>query len=318
MVNHLQLHRPEERTLASQITVLPRYAFAGARLSEQEKKAVEEYLSKQRMDILEQPTPTPVVKPAQIQELLDSHAQWVRMLGFDVKNSMPDLSKIYFFSPDEFAKLAKRWGKQANWGGAQFEPSGEIVLPDLPSPAATLGNLGHEIIHAFSKVTLFVRRTADGVIHTVPYLYGYENVKQGVLKCLSEAVTEAANIEALDYLRKRGGPDYLTGTHIAYLGSTISLDMMLRETAGLLGRDVKEIKREIYKGYFASQPFALKIIEDAFGQGALKFLSTLPFDAKFSIDLGSNNKLNKITSAYDEGEEIEIFGVRLKKPLTAI
>jgi hypothetical protein len=298
---------------------IPKYSFnRSADLSSEEKARVFEYLDNLTIDKGGQLLDISPERKAEIEELLNNQILWAEeYLGLRVKQSLPHEKKIRFYSLEEFEKIFPE-----SRGRARMEiGSKDIFCKEVEGEEQfTLAALNHELVHALASHAIFIERIPKNNdeygIKLEEFRTGYNNPRTGAFKYLNEIATEMINIEMLDFLRKKGGRDHLSGTTVAYHAGVILFDMIIDQAAAKLDISNRDLKKNFYTGYFLGDISKLKFIDDVFGKGALKSMAEL---TKTDYDREAYQKLCHIFNInfntfkdkggrYWRGKEIEVLG----------
>jgi hypothetical protein len=291
---------------------IPKYAFnRSAELSPEEKDRIFEYLDNLRTHKDGQLLDISPERKVQIEELFNNQIEWIEgSLGLRVKEKLPHKNKISFYSLEEFRRIFPK-----NRGKARMEiQSKEISCADVTGEENfTLSALNHELVHALASHHIFVERihqdNNEYGIKLDEFRTGYNNPRTEAFKFLNEIATEMINIEELEYLRKKGGADYLAGTGAAYDAGVVMFDMIIEKAAYKLNTNPSDLRREFYKGYFLGDIKALKFIDVVFGKGALKSLAEL---TKTDYDRTEYQKICSIFGidfdAFEKKGKIHVIG----------
>jgi hypothetical protein len=303
---------------------IPKYAFnRSAELSLEEKDRILDYLDNLRTDKEGQLLDVSPERKKQIEELFNNQMEWIEgYLGLCVKEQLPHKNKIKFYSLEEFRRIFPK-----SRGRARMEiQSKEIFCADVAGEDNfTLSALNHEFVHALASHHIFVERIQEKNdeygIKLEEFRTGYNNPRTEAFKFLNEIATEMINIEMLDYLRKKGGADYLSGTGAAYDAGVVMIDMIIEKAAHKLDINSRDLRKEFYKGYFLGDINALKFLDGVFGKGALKSLAELTktdyerteyqkICSIFGIDFNDFEEKGKI---HVRGKEIEVLsGIKIQ------
>lgn len=311
---------------------LPRFQFyRGKGLLEFEQEAITNELNSLRYLPVETYGKTDSERQKAIHDLILNATDWVETeLGFSVSKSAPLLSKIHFLLPREFEMFKKKYGNDSTNTFAFHLPlTNEIGVKEETDPKLAFYRLNHEIIHCLGRKSIKAERQPGQLnfkIVSDSGITGYANNSNDVFGGINEIITESANIESLDYYRRKPeGKDYLTGSLIGCHTDLIFFDMLLEKASKKLGKDPATIRHSLYRGYFKGQTSVLKVFNEVFGPDALKFIILLDSSTdhtalqslafQFGIDYDSFENFGNKVNHYLSGEEVEILdGIKIQCP----
>ncbi|MBI4016983.1 MAG: hypothetical protein HY363_04805 [Candidatus Aenigmarchaeota archaeon] len=297
----------------TKIRKFPPYVVSGARLTTEEDSALRQYM------LTALPQLPVFCDGSQIDgfdSLVESHISWAKeRLALSPQRRIPLKKKIKIYYQNEFIKLAEFFRKQEGfrkpegWAGSHIAHSNEIILCDT----YTINDLNHELVHSCAhkeiKITRKASRNYTVLIVDVPH-YGFFH--NDSFKGFNEAITEMINVEILGFHTGRTGQNYSDGK-IAYHEAVLFFDILLKNAAQKLGKDISALLQQVYEGYyFGNEP---NFIKHAFGEESynvvarIKPLDSLPTSAvSLEKQLGINydEYLQKL-ARYEAGDTVSVL-----------
>ncbi len=267
------------------IEVIPPYEFRkGTKLSDEEKKALSDYLSGLTVEWKGNAKPREVRggRLFEISRLINNICLWAKKeLGVSLALKKSDISwqKIKFYDSEEFNKMTKAGELGYESLGASKFPTNDTVILEQKNERETLRNTNHELIHALGRAVISAQKRGDGEPNIVAYRSGYGSYRKNTFLVFNEVMTEMINLESLAHYQKMEGVDYITGCKVGYFVAVIFFDMLIAKLAEKSGLSGQDLRRDLYTGYFTGEFKYLNLFNKYLGDGALKKIASLPGDA---------------------------------------
>jgi hypothetical protein len=303
--------------------VLPVYSFnKGAQLFQEENDFFVQHLYDANPDWGAKPIDVGSEMQGELQELLDHQIQWVNnTLGIDISKRRIPMHKIKLFGVSDWDEIRQRLGKPEGWSGGNHFPTRDIATPF--DQTGLLAHMNHEMVHGNGRHTVFLDKEVDDESKSITLnfrnkngLSGFNNNRNGSFHYFNEVMTEMINLEMLSSYKEDTKKDYLSEYQSGYHNGVILFDDLNEEAAKRLGRDAKEIRDDLYRGYFEGNMTVLRVYQDAFGIGALKTIGDMKGSTYEDFELSMlplrlkvyDSKFFDQTKLYDEGEKVRVLG----------
>jgi len=264
------------------IEVIPPYEFRkGTKLSDEEKKALSDYLSGLTVEWKGNAKPREESgrRMFEISRLINNNLLWAKEnlgLSLALKKRNISLPKIKFYDPEEFNKMAEAGEFSHDVQGCVITEAGDAVILEQKNERVVLERTNHELIHMLGRIVVDAKKRDGNQINFFIHKIGYTDERKKQFDVFSEAITEMINLESLAYYQKTTGTDYITGCKVGYFVAVIFFDMLIAKLAEKSGLSGQEIRKDLYTGYFTGQFKYLSLFNKHLGEGTLKKIAGLP------------------------------------------
>ncbi len=206
----------------------------------------------------------------EVRSISDHHIEWIKKnLGLDIADRGIDANKIRLCKIKDIDKqIGKFSGLEAGVAIDAYvlHPSKEIVTRDDLSPRRMYCTLSHEFIHVLAGLGVHV--DMEKKCYTTKSA-GLSAANISIFSGISEVITEMANIEMLDHYRGQSdGKDFLTDIPRGPHASIMAINAFLEKMAERTGKTAKELRHDLYRGYFESRLSVLRVFKDGFDAAA--------------------------------------------------
>ena len=211
-------------------------------------------------------------------------------LGFDIRNRIPDSSRIHLFEDKEFVKLSKNLGASIISKGFSRPVNREVLVDtekDILEKQETVGymhgfselccRIAHELIHLITYIEVCVNK--NGLIDYSRY--GFFDTIGNNFKLFNEGLTELTKFYLIkNYWRNSALLKKLSGLdrkkmNVAYPLSTVLVDMILEKMVNKINIPYKDILN-LFQGYQIENPMeGIKYLENTLGKKETNILAGL-------------------------------------------
>ncbi len=229
-----------------------------------------------------------------IKSVLNSMYEYGVHLGVDLKESLPDVYKIYILSEHEYGGLVKRSEKYIppDSHGYVRRDLEDIVISDIASRSEfqKLKTITHELIHVSSFCTYELGYKRAKVI----FQEGFSDRQQDTFRILDEGFTELTCWYVIKRFWKNQSNlvKYVSNLDrhkllVSYYRTVVLVDMIILKVARSLDMKYVDVLNQLQRLHITNPPEGIKMIEGVIGSEALCVIAKLPSE----IDSGDYDDL---------------------------
>jgi hypothetical protein len=332
--------------------LLPRHIFnAGANLDKGEEKNlnrnIERWRSYRKSDL-------PFNEYELVSDFSDEYVNWGKEeLGLDLSRRVPKTEKVHIVkkgSKEEREILKDNSPLCEDEVGFCFRGPSEIIIWDVNDSILNKTSLVHEMAHVFGFASFFVKnkREIDFRLHRNGYFRQPLTKRKKRLpkdappmrdfEGFNEIVADLISIDFLNFYEEKKVDDKVKGNvpkvrgplarrviddegcvlyPTGYVYGVIAMELIFDAISKKTGESIKNIKKNLYRGYFEGDAQALSVFKDNFSLSVLKKLAAInpdkdliSSDDKEIIEILEEcgidvEEYKDLAAAYDQGLPVE-------------
>lgn len=271
-------------------------------------------------------TENPIPHLPEVISLIDDQTEWFASIGLPHTSEATEAKKIYVVKKEKIDELSQKYPYLKGHQTFHFVFSNEIFVgvTSQTSVNEVLNRISHERIHSVTTAQIYNENSKTGLLNK-----GFEtrgdlrNNKNFYFSAFQEGLTELGNIDFLDYRRKNGKHDSLTGEKVGYILLVLLIDFVIEKLTTSLNTELdkqythEQVFRILFRGMTARDKSVFGLMTKYLGAKAVKNLANLQivdnpeYYEKMAEEFGiSKEEYRKKGMAYSRGEEITLFGGR--------
>lgn len=263
----------------------------------------------------------------EVNSLISDQDEWFRLKGVTHVTEATQSKNIYLVPKEKIEELWTKYPYLRQHDTFHFGSSNEILVETNADRSinSILNRVSHERIHSVTTLQYFIPKQRIEVQKSGLRTHNKNEDERMYFSALEEGVTELANLDFLDYRRKMGKYDSLSGENISYILTVTLIDFIIGKLTAAINerpgamRSFDQIFDLLFVGMTVRDRKVFRLLTKYLGVESTKALADLQLidDTNYYEAMAEQfgiprEEFRKKATAYALGEKITFFNGKIE------